>query len=58
MNDPESTQPFEAPDTDLAQDGTVDQPDQDAEPPGDGIAGRAHTEDPVEGPDDETATPG
>lgn len=58
MNDPESTQPFEAPDTDLDQDGTVDQPDQDAEPPGDGIAGRAHTEDPAEGPDDETATPG
>jgi hypothetical protein len=35
----------------LQPDPEDEEPDQDAEPPGDGMPERVHTEDPAEGPD-------
>jgi len=57
MSDPnEMTQPFTAPD--LRPDEADDQGrDQDAGPPGDGIPGPVHPDDPAEGPDDAGANP-
>jgi len=58
MSDPdEMTQPFTAPDLEPAQD-TGPEVDQDAGPPGDGIEGQVHPDDPAEGADDAGSVPG
>ena len=52
MSDPnEMTQPFTAPDL------QPDDADQDAGPPGDGISGPVHPQDPAEGADDAGTVP-
>ena len=56
MSDPnEMTQPFTAPDLQPAD--ADQEADQDAGPPGDGIAGPVHPDDPAEGADDAGSVP-